>query len=176
VDPEEFKDEYRAELRQLVERKARTGKVAAVKKTTKEADSGKIVDLMSMLKKSLEQRSAASKRPRAQRRRPRRKTVRIPARDLQATRTGTTAMGLAQYRKKRDFTRTPEPAGGVRAKRKKLSFVVQKHGRDSPALRLSFGNVRRPQELGGSQRTESQTRREKARRAGRRSSSRLWRL
>jgi len=73
-NPEEFKDEYRAELRQLVERKARTGKVAAVKKTTKETDSGKIVDLMSMLKKSLEQKSAASKRPRAQRRRPRRKT------------------------------------------------------------------------------------------------------
>jgi len=36
-------------------------------------------------------------------------------------------MGLERYRKKRDFTKTPEPAG-KRAKRgKALSFVVQKH-------------------------------------------------
>jgi DNA end-binding protein Ku len=62
-NPAEFKDEYRDELRQLVERKARTGKVAAVKKTGAKEDSGKIVDLMSMLKKSLEQRSTAAKRP-----------------------------------------------------------------------------------------------------------------
>ena len=44
-------------------------------------------------------------------------------------------MGLAQYRKKRDFTRTPEPAGVIRTKGKpKLSFVVQKHA----ATRLHY--------------------------------------
>lgn len=77
-DPEEFKDEYHDELRQLVEKKAKTGKIRAVKKPAKEAESGKIVDLMSMLKKSLEQRSAAARRPRAraqQRRRTRRKSA-----------------------------------------------------------------------------------------------------
>ncbi|HET9887654.1 MAG TPA: Ku protein [bacterium] len=73
-NPDEFKDEYRDELRELVQRKARTGKVAVVKKT-KETDTGKVVDLMSMLKKSLEEKAKTSKRPRAQqRRRARRKT------------------------------------------------------------------------------------------------------
>ena len=68
-DPGEFKDEYHDVLRQLVEKKAKTGKVTALKKSrAKDADSGKIVDLMSMLKKSLAQKSAASKRPRSQRR------------------------------------------------------------------------------------------------------------
>jgi bifunctional non-homologous end joining protein LigD len=44
-------------------------------------------------------------------------------------------MGLAQYRRKRDFTRTPEPAGVVRRKGKKqLAFVVQKHA----ATRLHY--------------------------------------
>src|ERR1700731_132557 len=39
-------------------------------------------------------------------------------------------MGLERYRKKRDFSRTPEPAGTPRPRRKRrgeLGFVVQKH-------------------------------------------------
>lgn len=37
-------------------------------------------------------------------------------------------MSLLTYRKKRDFTRTPEPRGGVEDERvKRLTFVVQKH-------------------------------------------------
>jgi bifunctional non-homologous end joining protein LigD len=38
-------------------------------------------------------------------------------------------MGLRDYRRKRDFKRTPEPAGSLRRDREKgkLSFVVQKH-------------------------------------------------
>ena len=38
-------------------------------------------------------------------------------------------MGLAEYRRKRRFGVTPEPAGGTRARRapKALAFVVQKH-------------------------------------------------
>ena len=34
---------------------------------------------------------------------------------------------LAEYRRKRDFTRTAEPRGDVRRKTKDLAFVVQKH-------------------------------------------------
>jgi bifunctional non-homologous end joining protein LigD len=34
---------------------------------------------------------------------------------------------LAEYRRKRDFTRTAEPAGGRAARKKKLAFVIQKH-------------------------------------------------
>ena len=34
---------------------------------------------------------------------------------------------LAEYRRKRDFTRTAEPAGGRAATKKKLAFVIQRH-------------------------------------------------
>jgi bifunctional non-homologous end joining protein LigD len=34
---------------------------------------------------------------------------------------------LSEYRRKRDFTRTAEPAGGKAAASKKLAFVIQKH-------------------------------------------------
>jgi len=34
---------------------------------------------------------------------------------------------LAEYRRKRDFTRTSEPAGGRRAAAPKLAYVIQKH-------------------------------------------------
>jgi bifunctional non-homologous end joining protein LigD len=34
---------------------------------------------------------------------------------------------LAEYRRKRDFTRTAEPSGGSASSRQKLAFVIQKH-------------------------------------------------
>ncbi len=37
------------------------------------------------------------------------------------------AAGLERYRAKRDFTRTPEPAGGRHARNRGLRFVIQKH-------------------------------------------------
>ena len=36
-------------------------------------------------------------------------------------------MGLARYNQKRDFKKTPEPAGGYATSAKSLRFVVQKH-------------------------------------------------
>ncbi len=39
----------------------------------------------------------------------------------------TTHGKLAEYRRKRDFSRTAEPPGGPRKKAKKLVFVIQKH-------------------------------------------------
>ncbi|MBA3553655.1 MAG: hypothetical protein H0W29_02685 [Gemmatimonadales bacterium] len=39
----------------------------------------------------------------------------------------TTHGKLAEYRRKRDFSRTAEPSGGPRKKAKKLAFVIQKH-------------------------------------------------
>jgi DNA end-binding protein Ku len=74
-EPDQFQDEYRDELRELVKKKAKTGKVTPLRKAAAEEESGKIVDLMSMLKKSLEQKSAASKRPRVKARRSRRKSA-----------------------------------------------------------------------------------------------------
>jgi bifunctional non-homologous end joining protein LigD len=45
-------------------------------------------------------------------------------------------MGLADYRRKRDFSRTPEPAGKVRKRSRALAFVVQKH--DASRLHYDF--------------------------------------
>jgi bifunctional non-homologous end joining protein LigD len=36
-------------------------------------------------------------------------------------------MGLAEYKRKRSFDKTPEPAGKVEKDHKKLAFVIQKH-------------------------------------------------
>ncbi|MBA3317168.1 MAG: hypothetical protein H0T50_03645 [Gemmatimonadales bacterium] len=46
----------------------------------------------------------------------------------------TRAGELTEYRRKRDFTRTSEPAGGGRKKSPKLAYVIQKHA----ASRLHF--------------------------------------
>ncbi len=46
----------------------------------------------------------------------------------------TRAGKLTEYRRKRDFTRTSEPAGGGRKKSPKLAYVIQKHA----ASRLHF--------------------------------------
>jgi bifunctional non-homologous end joining protein LigD len=43
------------------------------------------------------------------------------------TRTRKAPKRLAEYRKKRDFTRTAEPRGGGRKRAAKLAYVIQKH-------------------------------------------------
>jgi len=43
------------------------------------------------------------------------------------TRTRKAPKRLAEYRKKRDFTRTAEPRGGRRQRAAKLAYVIQKH-------------------------------------------------
>jgi bifunctional non-homologous end joining protein LigD len=50
---------------------------------------------------------------------------------------------LAEYRRKRDFTRTAEPRGGRAARTKKLAFVIQKHAASSLHfdLRLELDGV-----------------------------------
>jgi bifunctional non-homologous end joining protein LigD len=46
-------------------------------------------------------------------------------------------MALEEYRRKRDFTKTPEPAPGrIRARAKGLSFLIQKH--DATRLHHDF--------------------------------------
>src|ERR1700694_181058 len=45
-------------------------------------------------------------------------------------------MSLAEYRSKRDFTKTPEPAGRVRRSNRRRIFVVQKH--DASRLHYDF--------------------------------------
>jgi DNA end-binding protein Ku len=57
-DPDEFHDDYREHVLELVARKARTGKTAVVEETAEEGERssrrGAVVDLMPLLKKSLE--------------------------------------------------------------------------------------------------------------------------
>jgi DNA ligase D-like protein (predicted 3'-phosphoesterase) len=49
-------------------------------------------------------------------------------------------MRLEDYRRKRKFTETPEPAGRVRASSRTRIFVVQKHAA-SPDFRLAINGV-----------------------------------
>ena len=88
---------------------------------------------------------------------------------------------LQTYRKKRDFGKTPEPAGGTarrstRSRRTGGAYVIQKHA--ARALhydfRLELDGVL--QELGGTERARSRTRRETPRRSGRGSPARIRRL
>ena len=44
-----------------------------------------------------------------------------------ATRQAAGERPLAEYRSKRDFTRTEEPQGGSRKAGRKLAYVIQKH-------------------------------------------------
>jgi bifunctional non-homologous end joining protein LigD len=61
------------------------------------------------------------------------KSVRTPKRSSSTKRASATPKAgsaepqLAEYRRKRDFTRTEEPAGGKARTGKKLAFVIQKH-------------------------------------------------
>ena len=52
-------------------------------------------------------------------------------------------MGLKTYRKKRDFKRTPEPAGRIHSHSAQRSYVIQKHAatRLHYDLRLEEGGV-----------------------------------
>jgi hypothetical protein len=65
-------------------------------------------------------------------------------------------MGLSEYRRKLDLSKTPEPRGEVVEEQRKsppLRFVVQKHA----ARRLHYdfrGDERRPEKLGDTKRTE----------------------
>lgn len=54
-----------------------------------------------------------------------------------------TAHNLSRYRKKRDFSRTPEPSGARRRSRRRLQFVIQRHHarRLHYDLRLEWGGV-----------------------------------
>jgi len=52
---------------------------------------------------------------------------------------------LAEYRRKRDFTRTAEPRGTARRKAQALAYVIQKHAvsRLHYDLRLELDGVRK---------------------------------
>ncbi len=58
---------------------------------------------------------------------PRKSTVakRAPAKTASSSKA--TGDQLTEYRRKRDFTKTGEPAGGTAVRRKALAFVIQKH-------------------------------------------------
>ncbi len=43
-------------------------------------------------------------------------------------------MALDEYRKKRDFRRTPEPDGRTRGASRQRTFVVQKHAAKGPSM------------------------------------------
>jgi DNA end-binding protein Ku len=91
-DPEKYKDEYRRDLMKMIEERAEAGELAASSEPAHkpERPSAKVVDLMSLLKRSLEEgkpaakksatpakKKAAAKKPAA--RKPARKAARKPA-------------------------------------------------------------------------------------------------
>jgi len=106
-------------VKRPVARKKSSGKAAARKTTTKKASAKKSGTRISVAKKSSATQGAARKRGA-------RKSAakKSPATRRPSTRTAP----LAEYNRKRDFSRTKEPAGLVpKSSGKALHFVVQKH-------------------------------------------------
>src|ERR1700730_13774777 len=88
-------------------------------------------------------------------------------------------MALEEYRRKRDFRKTPEPAGNSPAREKAtapLSFVIQEHAarRLHYDFRLDLAGVLKS--LAGAKGPEPRPRREAARGSSRGPSARLWRV
>jgi bifunctional non-homologous end joining protein LigD len=70
-------------------------------------------------------------------------------------------MGLSEYRRKRDFSKTPEPRGEVvegQGKSPPLRFVVQKHAARRLHYDFRLEMKRRAQELGDTKGTEPRPR------------------
>ena len=157
-DPRKFTDHYEAALRELIKAKVEDRKV----RIEPEAEpAGVVIDLMQALKKSLRRRegrrttakkpaqgqdsrrSAASPKPaRSRRRSPRRPVPRRKSAPA-ASPPEPEAEALARYKAKRDFTRTPEPAGMAEAAEAGRLYVIQKHAarRLHYDLRLQLGGT-----------------------------------
>lgn len=59
-EPEQYKDTYREEVLKIIEEKVETGKVETISETAEEAPTeGKVVDIMSLLKRSVEKQKGA---------------------------------------------------------------------------------------------------------------------
>ncbi len=72
--PEQYKDEYREKLLEMVERKAESGEAKPIDEAPRRrAEKGKVVDLMALLKRSLEERKGAAPAKRRAGTRPARK-------------------------------------------------------------------------------------------------------
>ena len=78
-------------------------------------------------------------------------------------------MALEEYKRKRDFSQTPEPPPKL-AKGKQRRFVVQKHSAYASALRFPAGNGWRAEVLGHPQGPIARSRRQAPGHAGGRSS------
>ncbi len=57
-DPEQYRDEYREDLLRLIEEKAEVGGVEPVAEAAPEQPAGEVIDIMSLLKRSVEERRA----------------------------------------------------------------------------------------------------------------------
>ena len=72
--PDQYQDEYREKLLEMVERKAESGEAKPVEEAPRRrAEKGKVVDLMALLKRSLEERKGAAPAKRRAGSRPARK-------------------------------------------------------------------------------------------------------
>jgi DNA end-binding protein Ku len=55
-DPEQYRDAYREELLRLIEEKAEAGGVEPVAEAAPEQPAGEVIDIMALLKRSVEER------------------------------------------------------------------------------------------------------------------------
>lgn len=58
-EPEQYRDTYRDDLLRLIDEKVKTGAVSEVAAPRAEAAEGKVVDIMALLKRSMEQRQVS---------------------------------------------------------------------------------------------------------------------
>ncbi len=133
-EPEKYKDTYRQDLMKMIEKRVEAGQLESSARAHAEAEGGPRQrgrpDGAAQAERrdgKPEEAGDAKKPSRPPRRRPPRSAAK-PAKQDRRRKSGRApdAMGLTEYKKKRNFGATPEPAGKVK-KVKGQSFVIQKH-------------------------------------------------
>jgi DNA end-binding protein Ku len=84
-NPAKYKDSYRDDLLAKIDEKVRTGKITPAHEPARESDGGTVIDIMELLKKSLDRREADGKKAEGPKGGPRKASTRKAAKASSGT-------------------------------------------------------------------------------------------